>query len=594
MTPVSHMAKPGMDEISMEQAHYRWWDGPLCGCLVILAVLISFPFAEMGFSDDFSYIKTAHDFARTGHLIYNGWAAPMQGWQAVWGALFIKIFGFSFSAVRWSMFPVAFATIWLWFAILIRFGLSRRNAYFGTLLFGWSPLFIPLASSFMTDMTCAFGIILCLYLCQRAVAAKTDTATIGWLAAATTTNIIGGTARQIAWLGVLVMIPSTAWLLRKRRGVLLAGFILWCLAGASILGFVHWLNQQPYILPEGVSLKPGTPLSFVILRVGLDFVKEFLYLSLLVVPVLMAWLVRMKRIRFAAFLFILLVAFAFQFYSLKTHRDFHMLPWVPDLLGDLGLSPRFNWMLGTAPVLLGSKSRYVLSYILMVIAAVCAFDLFRGRMFSLRQSTATWLNADPNQSSSYEFWLLVPFVVAYQLLLIPRSVDAALLDRYMFDLLPFIIFWVLKIYQERYSQALPAISYLALAAIAVFSVGGTHDWYALNRARLQVASILLKSGVPETQMQLGLDYDGWTQFKYFPAIATPDARVPEWFLNSAPPPNLPDACVIWSWKMTPAIHPNYFAALSPMPCLASSRFGTVEYHAWLPPFHRKIYIQERP
>ena len=81
----------------MERTQNRWWDGLLCGCLIVLSVLISFPFAEMGFNDDFSYVKTAYDYARTGHLIYNGWAAPMLGWQAVWGSWFIRLFGFSFS-----------------------------------------------------------------------------------------------------------------------------------------------------------------------------------------------------------------------------------------------------------------------------------------------------------------------------------------------------------------------------------------------------------------------------------------------------------------------------------------------------------------
>ena len=78
-------------------------------------------------------IKTAQVFAQTGHFAYNGWTAPMLGWQAIWGALFIKVFGFSFTVVRLSILPIAMATVLLFHAILLRFGINERNAALGAL-----------------------------------------------------------------------------------------------------------------------------------------------------------------------------------------------------------------------------------------------------------------------------------------------------------------------------------------------------------------------------------------------------------------------------------------------------------------------------
>lgn len=54
----------------------------------------------MSLNDDWSYIWSARLLAETGHIQYNGWATAMLGWQLYLGALFIKIFGFSFSIVR--------------------------------------------------------------------------------------------------------------------------------------------------------------------------------------------------------------------------------------------------------------------------------------------------------------------------------------------------------------------------------------------------------------------------------------------------------------------------------------------------------------
>src|SRR5258707_10118365 len=85
------------------------FDGLICACIVAACVLLTYPVAEMGFQDDWSYVRTALEFARTGHFVYNGWATAMLGWIIPWSALFIKVFGFSFTVVRLSMLPVTMA-----------------------------------------------------------------------------------------------------------------------------------------------------------------------------------------------------------------------------------------------------------------------------------------------------------------------------------------------------------------------------------------------------------------------------------------------------------------------------------------------------
>ena len=57
----------------------------MCGC-----ILMAHRFLEMGCLDDRSYIKTAQVFARTGHLVYNGWATATLGWQVLWDARILR------------------------------------------------------------------------------------------------------------------------------------------------------------------------------------------------------------------------------------------------------------------------------------------------------------------------------------------------------------------------------------------------------------------------------------------------------------------------------------------------------------------------
>jgi hypothetical protein len=96
-------------------------DALVCALVVAVCVLIIYPVADMPYGDDFSYTKTALDFERTGHILYNGWATAMLGWMVPWGAFFIRLFGFSFTAVRLSMLPLAMATVYLLHQISRRF-----------------------------------------------------------------------------------------------------------------------------------------------------------------------------------------------------------------------------------------------------------------------------------------------------------------------------------------------------------------------------------------------------------------------------------------------------------------------------------------
>ncbi len=62
-----------------EQSH-AVRNGIVSACVTAASVLAAWPVAEMGFVDDWSYVKMAFVFARTGHIVYNGWATAMLGW----------------------------------------------------------------------------------------------------------------------------------------------------------------------------------------------------------------------------------------------------------------------------------------------------------------------------------------------------------------------------------------------------------------------------------------------------------------------------------------------------------------------------------
>ena len=69
----------------------------------------------------------------------------MLGWQLYFGALFVKLFGFSFTAVRFGTVVEAMATAFLLQRTFVRAGLNSWNATLATMTFVLSPLYFPSA-----------------------------------------------------------------------------------------------------------------------------------------------------------------------------------------------------------------------------------------------------------------------------------------------------------------------------------------------------------------------------------------------------------------------------------------------------------------
>ncbi|HEY3988793.1 MAG TPA: hypothetical protein VGM02_05805 [Acidobacteriaceae bacterium] len=567
----------------------------------------------MGFIDDWSYVRTAFDFARSGHFVYNGWATAMLGWQIVWTAPFLKLFGYSFTVARLSMLPFAIGCGWLLHTILRCSGISNRNAIFGSLTFSLSPLFIPLAASYMSDVGGLFVILLCLYLCQRALTATSDRAAILWLCAAGLTNTVGGTERQIIWLGTLVVIPSTTWLLRKRRRIVTTAVALWSVSLVFIYISTRWFYRQPYSVPEKLIYPPVTnptePTSVLLLQrlrapyvaakllfLILVLLKTALCFLLIALPILIAWLVaarklgRVVQLRLAAIaLALAILSWILNMYGLLEEW---LMPWLFHVLDSEAIS-KTNWdMLGMRPVALPILARIILSIIVIVSGAA----LIEWSIASRQQKPKYVASCAANACSWKTLAVLyLPYTIAYVVLMLPRGLRFYIFDRYLLGILPIAIIFLLKLYEERVDRSLPALSYATLVAFACYGVAATHDLFALNRARVASVNEVRASGVKKNAVQAGFEYDGWTEIDEAGYVNESKIEYPSnAFHINHQDLRRPGACRLGFDPYTPDLHPQYIVVLSPVPCLQKSRFAPVYYRAWLPPFMRHVYIQEVP
>jgi hypothetical protein len=578
--------------------------GLLCAVVVIVCLLTTWPFASMGMVDDWSYIKTAQEFARTGHFVYNYWAAAMLGWQVPVSALGVKLFGFTFTAARLYTLPMTLIGAWLFYLILVGFDFAPRNAAFGTFALFLSMVCLPLEFTSMTDVPGLVVVIVCIFLCQRAVVARTVPATIAWLCLAAATNVVGGTVRQVAWLGALVMVPTTAWLLRRRRGVLAAGIVLPVLSVLAIEAMLIWFRHQPFTDARTTvpSKMFGAQLSkMAVAHLVAQLVRAFLSLQLLLLPLLLAWMVmawkrglRMRTAIVGVGVLSLAVFAALPHLGKHGRPETWLIPFSLGIVAALGLAPPgFHEVLGMAAVL-PLRLRILLSA-LVVTAAFATLGFFRSyfswsvvrgairRLFPRKEASGLPSTGVVSLASGPAmFWLLGPFLLVYLAFLVPLGLAGMLFDRYLMPVLAVAIILLLRLYEETIAPRVQWLSMAAMTIVALYAIAGTHDMWALYRGRVAAGNELMNAGIPRTEFQGGFDYDGQTQIEAVGYIVNKHAGIHVM--------ELPEDCEDWFSGSTPAVHPQYFVMRAPVACFEPSHFADIRYRAWLPPFHRRVMI----
>jgi hypothetical protein len=555
-----------------------------CAFVLILCYFLIRPYAEIGINDDWVYIKDALKVAQTGHISYSGTETPILGWQLYFGALFIKLFGFSFTAVRLATVIEAMATAFVLERTFERAGLNLQNATLATATFVLSPLYLPWAFAFMSDISGVLCIVVCSYMCLRALEARSQNSAMAWISLAALVNAAGGTARQIAWLGALLMVPSTLWFLRKSRRAFLVGSIAWIAAVAFVVAAMHWFARQPYSIPE--------PLPD---RIGFDLLKNFGravlggagVLALFALPVLLFFAISLRSWkRYAAALAAVLAIAPIHWlkidkwpanvaYNAITTRSFERLNAIAAEETHLAAARYGLRMLLTGATLFG-----------LLCLVLCCFERRRGRSAAQQEATAiSWQKLGV---------IFGPFSAAYLALL---ALQPAIFDRYFLPLLAILLLVLTRFYQERVQAKVPLASVSLIVLFGAFSVAATHDNFALYRGYASAIDELRASGTPATAILGPWEYGGWTEVEKAGYVNDSRIQVPKGAYLPQPARLLPANCTQWFFgalEAMPALEPAYAVSSSPQECGGQVAYPPVTYRTWIAPRVNTIYAVRLP
>ncbi|WP_158786664.1 glycosyltransferase family 39 protein [Granulicella sp. L46] len=562
-----------------------------CAVSVLVCELISHPFAEMGISDDGPYVSMVHTLATTGHILYTGWAAPMLVWQLIFAAAFVKLFGFSYSVVRMSTILNACVMAFVLQRILVRVGISERNATLGTLALVLSPLYLVLSATFLTDITGLFAIVICLYGCLRALQSATDRGAIAWLVFAVITNAIFGTSRQIAWLGILVMLPSTLWLLRSRRQVVIAGVAATLAGVLFIVVCLQWLKHQPYSIPEHLipTVFPfANPIGEIAHTIG-EFVHTFLDVPFLLLPLFALFLPQIRKSRSRVQIMIAAISLIYLLFAI------HLKPSHPDFLLEPTAGARGGWvgihsihegtdLLGEPPIFLPT----VMQILITIISIGGLLGLLASFARSRASEISTPVSPYPRVSWKQLAILLAPYTTAYTLLLIPRATNL-LFDRYMLAPLVILVLCLVRYYQDTISPRIPVAGVLLVAIMAGFGVVHTHNTFAFYRARVTLAAEVHSAGIPDTSVDNGWEHNFDVELQHSDHINFPTIVVPAHAYVLTPPPP-PNTCKVFWYDYTPHIHALYGVSFDPNSCYGPASFAPAHYSRWLARTPGTLYV----
>jgi dolichyl-phosphate-mannose-protein mannosyltransferase len=482
----------------------RWPTFAAAGVVAIL-VLVSLAFAYkhggVPQADDWSYVRSGLTLHRTGHFVLRGWGQMFLLGQLATAQPFVWIFG----ARPFSFEIYGAAAMAVWFAcafVLARRLVAPRRAFLLVLGVAVWPGMGLLTASFMTDAPSAGASLLCVVLGISALERRSRLRLVGALAA----GMFAFVVREQLVVG-LVAVAAGAFLIRgiprRFRIEVAAGTAAVLIAGAVLDHFRHRMHGAD-VPPFGLgTLQLG--------HIPPSLVPCLFTVALAVAP-LSAWNLFTLRARD------LLDAGRLVGWALGLVALGYVTDWNLAVIPNVTLRNYVTQTGGFAGVEVGFATPIMsreLWNTIQVIAIVSAVVLAGELGARLRRVNRLVASARAGE--------VVPVVLAlYSLLLVAFVVGLAFggetqFDRYLFPL--FFSAGLVLLRPSRHRSLalrgwLPRLPFVVAAVgsvvfLAAVQLNTTASTDARDGAVWQAAKKLVASGVPATQINAGLNWNGY-------------------------------------------------------------------------------------
>lgn len=440
--------------------------------------------------DDWAYARTVEAWVRTGAFVRPAFVYAPTYSNALIGGVFVRLFGFSFEALRASTWIVG------GLGVLASYGLCRQLRATPTVsalaagALAANPLYFHLSYTFMTDVPFTLFVVGGLASFARGMERRSPL----WLALAALAAVAAMLSRTpgVA-LPIAMGLAAVAGSLHRPRVwipvvvlLVIASLVYWW-GPTSLFGASKWLlrTEIGWFMRRALERKG---LAVLLVRNG---VAAVYLLGLSIAPVV---LLHRNRLGATGWSLVGLAAAT----GLAAIAVLHLKPpysinQIRDLgLGVINLSGRE--VLPTAP----TGTWAVLAFLGIASAATAA----------LAGGADLWRERARVQRSPGELAALI-FPLVY---LGPLGLQWPFFDRWLIPVIPLLLALLarhLSAAPERWRQ-LRATG--AVALLAVFAVVGTRDQFTYQRALASLSRQVIAQGIPPAEIDGGNEFNAWYHF----------------------------------------------------------------------------------
>ena len=510
----------------------------ICCAFLLLCYLLLIIFSRLytiyPLDDDWSYIRAAETFFKTGQMKFTPWTSPSLVFQVLWGSLFCWVLGFSANTLVVSTLAISCIGMVFFYLLLREAGWEQGKAFCLCLLLVFNPFSFPLLFTFFTDHHFLSLMLAALFFYYRGAQRES----IRCLVLGSVVTALAVLVRQ---QGILLAAGAALYFAsigRRRDRAALQAAVALALPVIVFAVYSYWFNaihgptdsalQQWQWMIEDLK----NPLSLLSKALHRPFIiLEFTGLclipfSLSLLPAPGAWL----RPRQTSYWLLFCTAGVVLF--LLEHAGIY--------------SSVYTWMNGFHFAYVSEYGYRGADHALQLFYKIIDFLAIFSILTLIYGFVKERKNISRRAAASPLSMLLLMGVLQVLYLLIVRYK----FTRYYLVIVPFFILCGLEFLKQRDMQKKYFIPLLAGFIALCFM--GTQDFLSFNETRWKLGDRLLRSGIPARTLSAGFPFDCWHNMDYcraHPADIVPQKYDIPW----------------WFEELLPAMDAQYLISSSPIP-----------------------------
>jgi 4-amino-4-deoxy-L-arabinose transferase-like glycosyltransferase len=455
------------------------------------------PLGEFPLNDDWSYSATVKHFCDTGEYVSGDTPAMTLFGHVLWGSLFVKIFGFSFSILRLSGNIAGLIGIFFSYRLCNYLFNNKNLALFFALTLLVNPIYFALSNSFMTDIPFFSSCVITSYFLLRYFKEQRNKYLFLGILFSCFGMLIRQTAIIIPAAFAIMMIVENP---RSVRIWLSAGLPVSC-AGLTLIIFTWYMRHYNHLSwafqDRGQVYEYFHHPKLLLLNFIFRVTHILLFAGLFLFPLT---LFRVKNIVNAAFK--TKIVFGISLLAFVTAL-IQVLPTFPkgNIFNEYGIGPITTYDVLAIHINSPEPLSAIFTWPLRIIAVTGAINLLF--IFSERITAEVFVIREKSFSKFISVFALLSLCLFSFMVSLPDF----FFDRYLLFTLPF--FALIALNGCHPKKRAYVFSSVLIGLLFFFTAFTVRDYFEWSRTRWQFANAVVKSGVSPMDLEGGYEFNGW-------------------------------------------------------------------------------------